>query len=318
VPAPLASVAVCTRNRGHVLDACLASLATQTIAARSVEVIVVDNGATDETPSVVQQWHARIGNLRYISEPTPGLSRARNRALDAAAGAIVAFLDDDARATPSWLAQLLRVYEDDDVAAAGGPVQLAWPSGRPSWMSADIEGWYTGLDLGPSQRNLTDGEELFGCNMSVRREAARRAGGFNVSLGRVGRRLRSGEDWHLLDMVRRAGGALVYIPDAIVVHEVLPERLSLRWLLRRTYEQGRTDALLTRAEAPAKVLWSEARDTSLSALRLLAGEARRWVRGRPFTEVVVALTRRTRQIGYARECTRLALAAVRSRASEDR
>ncbi len=293
-----------------MLGACLASIAAQSLEPETIEIVVVDNGSSDDTPFVARQWQTRLPNLRCVPEPVPGLSRARNRGLDAAMGEIVAFVDDDARAQPAWLARLLRVYDDDDVVAAGGRVALSWPSAPPRWMSPGIERWYSSLDLGPAQQRLAGGDiDLIGCNLSVRREPARRAGGFDLGLGRIGRRLRSGEDWRLLEELRRAGGAVVYVPDAVVAHEVLPERLRLRWLLRRVYEQGRTDALYAHAAVGGHSSLSEASAITGRALRGLAAGARRWACGaRSSGELVSALTR-VSEIGYARECMRLCVGA---------
>lgn len=305
-PRPRVSVAVCTRNRSGVLGGCLESLSTQTVDPATMEVVVVDNGSTDATAHVVTRYQERM-NLRYLREPTPGLSRARNLALEHAAGPIVAFLDDDARATPGWLAALLDAFENDGVVAAGGPVVISWPARSPRWVSPAIERWFSGLHLGPAARALSDGEEVFGCNLAVRRDIARGVGGFAVHLGRVGRRLRSGEDRQFLDLVRQAGDDVLYVPDAVVVHEVLPERLHLTWPLRRAYEQGRSDAQRTRRDASAGVLRSDARSAATKALRGLRGETRRWVtNGRSPSEAVVMLMRRAVLVGYARECLRLA------------
>ena len=279
-----------------------------------MEVLVVDNGSTDGTAQTVRQWQPRLAGLQYLRESVAGLSRARNLALEQARGEIVAFLDDDARATPSWLSALRGAYEDGRVAAAGGPVTLSWPTGRPTWISPAMERWFSAVDLGSSLRELDDDEELFGCNLSVRGDVARAVGGFDPALGRIGRSLRSGEDWELLQRVRRAGGAVVYVPDAVVVHQVLPERLTLAWPLRRAFAQGRSDAVRAHADDAGGALRAEARAATARAVRGAGSEARAWAtRGRPASDVVHALMGWALQVGYAYECGRLAMRAARPR-----
>ncbi len=307
---PAISVAVCTRNRSQVLGGCLASLATQDLSA--IEVIVVDNGSSDATDQVVRAWQSRVTGLEYLREPVPGLSRARNLALGRARGEIVAFIDDDARATPSWLSALRGAFSDGRVAAAGGPVTLSWPAGRPPWVSPAMERWFSAVDLGSSFHQLDADEELFGCNLSIRREVASAVGGFDPALGRIGRRLRSGEDWDLVQRVRQAGGAVVYVPDAVVVHEVLPERTRLTWPLRRAYEQGRSDAFRTHGDDHTSALRAEARAAMARATQGASRELRAWTTGRrPARTVVEALMGRALQVGYAYECGVLAIRAAR-------
>lgn len=75
---PSVSVAVCTRNRSRALARCLDSLAAQRFDSARTEILVVDNGSTDGTAAVVAGRQARLPRLRSLSEPVPGLSRARN------------------------------------------------------------------------------------------------------------------------------------------------------------------------------------------------------------------------------------------------
>src|SRR5262249_12863237 len=124
---------------------------------------------------------------RYIVEATPGLSRARNIGAKAATGWVVAFMDDDAKATSNWVSQLLKVFTDQpDIAIAGGPVRPIWPNARPPWLHPWLEGYLTILDRGPTQRKLEQHEWLAGTNIAFRRDVLAKAGYFNENLGRIG------------------------------------------------------------------------------------------------------------------------------------
>lgn len=242
---PAISAVVCTRNRAHLLDGCLGSLTAQSLAPEEFEVLVIDNGSIDRTAAVLDHWCERFANVRYEREGVPGLSRARNAGIASAHGDVVAFIDDDARATESWLASLLDAYRSrPGLAAAGGPVTLVWPSPPPAWLGPSMASWYSELDLGPARRLIGRDETLWGTNLSVRREAVAHLGGFRCQLGRVGRRLTSNDDIDLVRRLHQEGGDILYEPAAEVLHHVSADRLTRRWLLRRHYDQGRSDATM--------------------------------------------------------------------------
>lgn len=115
------TAAVCTSNRPQELRRALVSLVRQT--PPPAEILVIDNAPVDgRTRELVER---EFPEVRYQEEPMPGLGFARNRALSAALGDVVAFLDDDAEAPPGWAAALLKPFEDDRqvaaVAGSGGP-----------------------------------------------------------------------------------------------------------------------------------------------------------------------------------------------------
>jgi glycosyltransferase involved in cell wall biosynthesis len=292
------TVAVCTRNRAESLDGCLASVATQSIDPGTVDLVVVDNGSTDRTAAVVRDWQTRVPTLRAVHERSIGLSIARNAALTTALAPVVAFLDDDARATPQWLGRLVDAHRDESVVVAGGRVELVWQSPPPRWMSPALESWYSALDLGPEPRSLGTGEYLVGCNFSVRRDAVRAVGGFDPGLGRHGDRLRSGEDWQLLDALRAPGRTVRYVPDAVVHHVVPDERARVRWLVRRAYEQGRTNAVL---DGCAGSQWGVAVRSAARTTRGVLGDAVRWRRGVSMQAALPVIVLRAMGYGYARE-----------------
>ncbi|MEE8471432.1 MAG: glycosyltransferase family A protein [Dehalococcoidia bacterium] len=96
------SAIICTHNRSDYLRQAIQSLADQTLPTEQYEVIVVDNGSTDNTRAVVEGFD-HIANLRYVYEPILGLSQARNTGWQNARGEYIAFMDDDAIGYPtSW------------------------------------------------------------------------------------------------------------------------------------------------------------------------------------------------------------------------
>lgn len=104
------SIVICTRNRCSVLDRCLSTVAGVEGLDRA-EVLVVDNGSTDETAAVIERWMATVPQLRCVYEPRPGLSHARNSGVHNATGDVLAFLDDDVLVDQGWLDGLVAAYQ---------------------------------------------------------------------------------------------------------------------------------------------------------------------------------------------------------------
>jgi glycosyltransferase involved in cell wall biosynthesis len=264
------TIAVCTRNRARVLAQCLACLENQIVEPGQLEVLVVDNGSTDATAAMLRGWE-RAPDRRVVVEPRIGVANARNASLRATTRDVVLALDDDALVAAGWARAHLDAYADDGVAAVGGPVGLHWPAGRPEWMTEELTQWYSALELGDDAGPFPTVHGPYGTNMSVRRSAALAVGGFDPWLGRVGTRLISGEEADLTRRLRAAGWRIVYEPAAAVVQQVLPERLDRRWLRRRAWSQGTSNARLEiLAERPGRARCVE---RSVAELR---DAAQRW------------------------------------------
>ena len=128
------SIIIPTRNRADLLALALESLTRQTLSPEAFEVLVIDNGSTDQTEVMAQIFSARLENLRYFYEPEPGLHSGRHRGMLEAKGEILVFTDDDIEALPSWLSSVAEAFSNAEVALVGGnnlPMFLAPP---PKWL----------------------------------------------------------------------------------------------------------------------------------------------------------------------------------------
>src|SRR6478752_3643594 len=117
------SIIICTRNRADSLKFTLESIGRMTVPIEwNAELLVVDNGSTDHTSTVVSE--ARLNNvtLRYLSEPTPGQCHARNAGLRAAAGKVILFTDDDIRVPSNWVAAMCGPILSGEADAVAGAV----------------------------------------------------------------------------------------------------------------------------------------------------------------------------------------------------
>lgn len=240
---PLISAIICTHNRADYLGAAIDSLLRQDCEASDIpfEVLVVDNASTDHTREVVE---ARVidRRLRYLYEPVTGLSVARNTGAKAARGPVLAYLDDDAEASPQWLRRLHEAFVDNDrLAIAGGRVTLLWPPGRsrPRWLSDGLTEPLGAYDLGDRAIAIRDpGQTPRGLNYALRRCFLDEVGGFDPSLGRVGTKLLSNEELMMTEQAIARGWQVGYVPDAHAAHNVAPERLQPRWFFKRAWWQG--------------------------------------------------------------------------------
>ncbi len=247
---PKVSVVVCSLNGASKIASCLEALERQTIRD-FVEVIVVDDGSTDDTALIARQFPVDL----LIHETNRGLSMARNTGIRRSVAPIVAFTDDDCVPAENWLESLLCEYEEPSVLGVGGTVAPLLTDG-PLLRYLDANN-----PLAPVEEERTHSSSvayraylymcrnakapanvgrrsvysLVGANFSARRCALDAIGLFDD-------RITFGGDEE--DVCRRLrahfpGGSLVYSPAAVVFHDYDPR---VRDTLRRSYAYGKGSA----------------------------------------------------------------------------
>ena len=216
--APSCTVIVCTRDRPGYLDQCLAALAL--VDYSNFDVLVVDNAPSDSrSRDVAARW-----NVRYLVEPRPGLSFARNAGCQASTADILAFLDDDSIPDSNWLRVLAAGFADPSVLAVTGRI-LPPGSQGPAGVRSNV-------DLGPEPRRFDKSDPLWfekanfggigiGCNMAIHRRAFSIWSGFDERLGR-GTPMHVGEESHAFFRLIEGGAVIAYLPEARVVHALPP------------------------------------------------------------------------------------------------
>jgi len=245
---PRITAAICTYDRYDLLAKAIASLTEQDIAAKDYEILVIDNSPDHEKSTKISKSYSKISNLRWEIEATPGLSNARNVATGLARAPIIAFMDDDAIAAPSWLAALLSVFTEfgDEARVVGGRVDPIWGVERPAWLPDSLLGYVSVVDWGGVARFAADGEWVAGTNIAFRVAALKEIGGFPIHLGRKqgGQALLSNDESDVVEKMAAKGDRLIYAPGAIVEHLVPAERLDQAWFRRRAAWQAVSDYLL--------------------------------------------------------------------------
>ncbi len=240
--APSLSVVICTKDRAVRLTRLLDSLveAERDPTFRAVEIVVVDNASVDHT---TRDAVAGFPGMRYVFEARTGLNFARNAALAAATGDLIAFLDDDVVIDRWWqrgLAEAWRSRPD-----AGGFTGLV----LPFRLDTDAQQLFESRGgFGRGFRRLEYRSErhdnpLFpagsgslgaGCNMAFDRELLISLGGFDEALD-TGAPLPGGGDLDIFYRVLRAGRVMVYEPRYAVFHE---HRETIPQLQRQYWSWG--------------------------------------------------------------------------------
>jgi glycosyltransferase involved in cell wall biosynthesis len=235
---PLVSVVICSHNRSADVSECLAALIPQ--IGPEAEVILVDSASDSKNEAEMAKLAIRFPVVQLTRVEQPGLSLARNRGVQLAAGDWVAFLDDDAVPFSDWLAKLLAVVAaaSPSQAVIGGGIYPRWPDG----MSGEhlSQRWKMFLSLAEADRpgSVTDGYTVNGANYVIRRRVLLDVGGFSEKLGRVRGSLISGDDCLVTERVLDAGLAAGFDPAFKVYHKISRERLKISWILRRTFWEG--------------------------------------------------------------------------------
>jgi glycosyltransferase involved in cell wall biosynthesis len=205
------SVVVSTKDRAGMLPRLFESLEAQTLPPSRFEVVIVDNGSSDDTlrwlRSRARRTPFRTSVLRR--EPPGGPARGRNAGWRAARAAVVAFTDDDCAPSPEWLEVGAAAFEGRD--------RLAIAQGRTDPEPRQIAGL---RGLAASQRIEWESGLYETCNLFVRREALVAAGGFAEDIP-----VPAAEDTELAWKVKGLGGQSVFVRDAVVYHAVHPGRL---------------------------------------------------------------------------------------------
>ena len=231
-------VAVCTNRTQAAVAEALAALAAQAPADR---ILLVTSGLGPDAAAAHRS--AAPGDVEAVAEP--GLSLARNRALEwaAARGAgALAFVDDDAVVDAGWWQALGARWEEaeDATAVIGGPIRPRWAVPPPGWLSPPIMPALTLLDLGDAERLLDPDETtVFGANISFAVEPLQAIGGFDPAYGHVGKRIFFSEEDEAQRVLAGLGFRILYAPEVGVHHVIPAHRLTRRSFVRRRFAYGR-------------------------------------------------------------------------------
>lgn len=228
--APSVSVCLGTFRRNEKLRLLLDDLVAQ--QRLPDEVVVVDNTATGDARHVVERrvLDGAPFPIRYAIQPERNIALTRNRSVALASGEWIAFVDDDERASPDWLARLLDAAENYQADGVLGPVLPVLPAQAPGWIG---RGRFYDWPRMPSGTPVPRNRMRFG-NVLLRGSLLRsHSEPFDPSCGLTG-----GEDGDLLARLAQEGARIAWCDEATVQEPVEDSRLSLRWLMLRALRGG--------------------------------------------------------------------------------
>lgn len=239
------SIVVCTYNREELLRLCLQSLAEQTLDPERYEVIIVDNNSTAGAVEIARGFVGRHRHFGLVSEARQGLSHARNRGWREARGEFVAFLDDDAKATPGWCERMLRAFAEVEPTpvAVGGQIRPFYEAEPPSWFSDDLEIRTWGDSAGFLQAPRAE-HGFSGSNMAFRKSVLAEFDGFSPELGMRGEVTALGEETDLFRRVYRKYPLFWYDPQLLVFHWTPGRSMTVSYRMLRNYRAGESLALM--------------------------------------------------------------------------
>lgn len=221
------SIIVVTYNRKALLERCVNSLIAQDYVG-DYEILVIDNGSTDGTEDFVNSRFSR--NVRCArSNYEVGLSASKNLGIKISRGGIIAFTDDDCFVSPLWLNNIdvsLRCYD-----IVGGLVLPDGGTNFPSWWRDSLN-WQVGLS--------TAGAQFIplGSNVAFKRKVFERIGLYSMRINRTSSNLLFGEDNDIIKRAIANGFKVIKNSEMIVYHWIPAERLTLSYLIWRSYKEG--------------------------------------------------------------------------------
>ena len=245
------SVIIPTRNRASYLQQALASITKQSYPMDFFEVIVIDNGSTDNTRQVVESFQHQLRNIRYFYDSTPGLHVGRHLGMKMAKAEILVYADDDIEAFPTWLEAIAESFKNQDVVLVGGKNLPKFECDPPAWIMKmwrknkdgnRVLSYLSILDLGDQIKEIHP-YYVFGCNFSIRKDILLNSGGFHPdSMPQELIKYRGDGETHVSAFIKRKRLKTLYHPRASVFHMVPQNRLTETYFCKRAYLQGISDS----------------------------------------------------------------------------
>ena len=226
---PFISIITPTYNRSDELKYLFNSLIKQSVSHQTFELIISDDGSTDGTDEIVKTWKNKAKfNVKFITQKNQGPGSARNHGLENCKGDLILFIDSDCEAHPNWIHEIIQQFETVGFDAFGGPdgakedftmLQKAIDFSMTSFLT-------TGGIRGHSEKMLSKFHPRTH-NMGITREIYNKIGGFG--------NLRHGQDIEFSNRIKKSGGNIKFIKDALVYHR---RRTSLKQFVKQVFNWG--------------------------------------------------------------------------------
>ena len=284
---PSVTVAIPTFNAGRTIEECLASITAQTFPADKTEIIVCDNGSTDDTLQIIGE---RFPMVKVVIAPQRGSGYARNTAIQASIGRYICSIDADCTAHPYWIEEIVTAFNCNpaSVACLGGQIL---PYSERTFVERYRQAWIRQETLREGKSRWTYAETP---NAAFQRWAFERVGYFDGTQGM--------DDTDMGLRLTAAGLTILYVPAAIVYHRnpatikqlyhhrrkygLFTIRLARKYPREFGFMSGRTSERQLLRETYRRVLGDLVFKLPLAAI---GGESEQGTRLWPLLDAVVAM-----------------------------
>lgn len=240
------SVLLATYRRADILLQTLESFCLLNTGTLEWEILVVDNADDERTRQLIERYSDKLP-IRYLLETKRGKNNAINKAIPEAKGTLFVFTDDDIIADPRWLVEM---WEGSDrwpeYAVFGGRILPKFPidhtllkPDNPFFKHAyAVADW--ALDEGQYSAH-----KVWGPNMAIRAQIFKKEWRFNEDLGPKGENYITGGETELTVRLEKAGIRSIYLPKAVVLHQISSQQMQSKWLCKRAFRYGRYCAFMS-------------------------------------------------------------------------
>lgn len=226
---PIISIVTPTYNRSDELDHLIESISNQTLENNFFEMVISDDGSTDDTKRRIKRWIKRVGfKLKYVCQNNSGPGAARNNGVKNSKGELIVFIDSDCEAEKNWLKIIYDYYKENNFDAFGGP-DKSKEDFLPIQRAIDFSmtSFFTTGGMRGHNKNMLSKFYPRSHNMGVKKVLFNNIGGFGS--------LRHGQDIELSNRIHKSGAKVVLLTDAIVFHR---RRTTLKKFFRQVFNWG--------------------------------------------------------------------------------
>jgi glycosyltransferase involved in cell wall biosynthesis len=247
------SIIIPTKNRAKDLDDNLMRISRFLPNYIGVEIIIIDNGSTDDTSKIVKKYiNSELKcSVKHIYDAEPGLLTGRHRGYQESTGDILAFIDDDIVISEDWLGTLCELDKNYlDFEFFTGPTLPLYAGYPPKWLESFWQtndlgktcGWLSLMDMGSENKEIPL-VYVWGLNFIVRRDAFISSGGFNPdSVPTQYQHFQGDGESGLSHKAALMGFRALYLPSLLVYHQIGNDRLTESYFGKRAYFQGVCDS----------------------------------------------------------------------------
>lgn len=228
----ICSVCIATYKRSQLLRNLLDSILNQNLTDNvKLQVIVVDNDAGKSAEHIIREYENRENiTFEYFVQPEKNISLTRNVAVENSIGEYLLFIDDDEEADENWIVAYFEAINKYNADGVFGPVLPLYHDQTPAWMR---EGNFFTKDCPPTGDKAVSTRTS---NCIIKADLIKSEPvPFDPEYGVTG-----GEDTHLFTRLIKKGANFISSQEAIVREFIPPERTTLKWIFKKSFQTGNT------------------------------------------------------------------------------